>query len=268
MGARRRGTGDGPGPISAADDPVMPSDTKTSERAFALKGRMQTLTVLHLLSTDRVLLERQLATTVRQAPQFFDGLAIVLDVGQLGQAPNGEELDAVVRLMRQHGLMPVGVQAADGPVGQAAKALGLALLGEQGGRDSGESKSVDTAPDLATAAAEPTAPVCANLVIRRPVRSGVQVYARGGDLIVTAPVSRGAEVLADGNIHVYGPLRGRALAGVNGDVGAMIFCQDMDAELISIAGQYRVNDSFKDSERGVPARIFLDDDRLVVARLD
>ena len=98
------------------------------------------------------------------------------------------------------------------------------------------------------------------------MRSGTQIYARGADLVVTAAVSPGAEIMADGNIHVYGALRGRALAGAGGDVEARIFCSRFEAELVSIAGRYLVSEQMPPAERGLPVQIALVDDRLTITR--
>jgi septum site-determining protein MinC len=104
-------------------------------------------------------------------------------------------------------------------------------------------------------------------VITRPIRSGQQVYAEGSDLIVMAAVSEGAEILADGHIHVYGPLRGRALAGVRGDVQARIFCQSLEAELVSVAGNFKLSDSLRELTWKAPAQVYLLDDTLHVGAL-
>ncbi len=103
-------------------------------------------------------------------------------------------------------------------------------------------------------------------LITQPVRSGTQIYARGADLVVTAPVSAGAEIMADGNIHVYAALRGRALAGAGGDAEARIFCSRLEAELVSIAGHYLVSDQIPPEHRGLPVQIALVDDRLTIER--
>jgi len=99
------------------------------------------------------------------------------------------------------------------------------------------------------------------------VRSGQRVYAVGGDLSIIAPVSSGAELMADGNIHVYGPLRGRALAGMSGNLEARIFCHDLQAELISIAGHYRVSEGIPNELRGVPVQVFLEQKILRIEKL-
>ena len=102
-------------------------------------------------------------------------------------------------------------------------------------------------------------------LLTTPVRSGQQVVSKGADLIVTASVSPGAELLADGNIHVYGTLRGRALAGIAGDKQARIFCQSLDAELVSIAGFYRLRDAIEPI--AAPCQIFIQDDRIQIEPL-
>jgi septum site-determining protein MinC len=105
------------------------------------------------------------------------------------------------------------------------------------------------------------------LVIDKPLRSGQQVYARGRDLILTKLVANGAEVIADGSIHVYGALRGRALAGAQGDASARIYCHEFHAELVSIAGQYRVFENMPDELKGQRVQAWLDGDKLVVVKL-
>ena len=104
-------------------------------------------------------------------------------------------------------------------------------------------------------------------MITQPVRSGQQVYAPGGDLIVLAPVSAGSELLADGHIHVYGPLRGRALAGVRGDTNARIFCQSLEAELVSVAGQYKVAEDLRRQQWKEAVQISLEGDSLKIEAL-
>jgi septum site-determining protein MinC len=111
------------------------------------------------------------------------------------------------------------------------------------------------------------APIKRNRLITQPVRSGQQIYAPDGDLILLGPISEGAEVLADGNIHIYGTLRGRALAGVKGNVEARIFCQDLKAQLLSIAGCYRVLEQLEADVRGKPVHVRLKDDSLVIEPL-
>lgn len=129
-----------------------------------------------------------------------------------------------------------------------------------------EETAKEAAPEQPT---EPPAPVVRpTKLVTTPVRGGVQIYAAGGDLIVLAPVSPGAELLADGNIHVYGPMRGRALAGVKGDTSARIFCQQLAAELVSIAGNYKVAEDLRRSPQwGQAVHVSLSGDVLNITRL-
>src|SRR5262249_49661583 len=117
-------------------------------------------------------------------------------------------------------------------------------------------------------AAPPPAPTAAKTrLVTQPIRSGTQIYARGSDLIVTAAVSPGAEIIADGNIHVYGALRGRALAGAAGDGDARIFCTRLEAELVSIAGHYLVSEQLPAEQQGFSVQIALVDERLTITRI-
>jgi len=231
------------------------SHSATASSAFELKGRMLTLSVLRLLTTDVPTLAQQLDAKTAAAPEFFQNLPVLLEL----EAVQGQPLDlaALVASLRERGLMPVGLRGADPSQVQAGAALGLGVV--QGGSE-------------AKRAAEPKReapppPAGAGMVVRQPVRGGQQVYARGGDLVVLASVSPGAEILADGHIHVYGTLRGRALAGVQGDRNARIFCHNLDAELVSVAGIYRVSESIQTAERGRPVQIRLDGDALRIEPL-
>ena len=126
----------------------------------------------------------------------------------------------------------------------------------------------DTLPDEALALSREVEYVARTpLLVDRPVRSGQQIYARDTDLIIMGQVGAGAEVIADSNIHVYGPLRGRALCGVSGNARARIFCQSLEAELVSVAGNYRMLETIPEDLRGRPAQIWLDDDRLNIEPL-
>jgi septum site-determining protein MinC len=119
-------------------------------------------------------------------------------------------------------------------------------------------------PEVRPAGGPAPEPPLAGLTIRHPVRSGQVVYAAGGDLVVLAPVSSGAELIADGNIHVYAPFRGRALAGVHDNTDASIFCMNLGAEFLSIAGRHIMAEDIAAERRGKPARVYLADDRIVI----
>lgn len=229
--------------------------------AFELKGRMATLTVLRLLSPDCEALSRQLDVKMAQAPGMLRGLPVVLELSAVADAEPWQ-LSEWVATIREHDLVPVGVSCASEALETEARVCGIGvfpeLIGAPAERSSGQ-------PGRKQAT---DAQITPGRIVDQPVRSGQQVYARGGDLIVTTTVSPGAEVLADGNIHVYGTLRGRALAGVQGDHDARIFCRRLHAELVSIAGQYQLSEHMDSVDRQGPVQVYLKDDALCVAPLE
>ncbi|MDG4596927.1 MAG: septum site-determining protein MinC [Candidatus Contendobacter sp.] len=227
---------------------------------FELKGSLFTLTVLHLFQLDRVAIERHLAWKVKQAPSFFNNTPVVIDLEDLAEPPHKpDEMDfnGLYELLRGHGMAPVGVRNGSPELQAVARQAGLPLLPDN--RSTGATRKPERSE---------LAPIRSRIV-NHPVRSGQQVYAPDGDLIVLGTVSAGAEVIADGNIHIYGALRGRALAGVKGDVETRIFCQSLEAELISIAGRYRISEQINldPAERGKAMQVHLVDDRLVIDHL-
>jgi len=150
----------------------------------------------------------------------------------------------------------------------AAQALGLACLrGSARGNGARGARGADGGPrgrQQAEGDAEQAAPT---LMLRQPVRGGQVVYAERCDAVVLSSVNSGGELIADGNIHVYGALRGRALAGAHGNANARIFCTNLQADLVSIAGTYLRADELPEAYRGKPAQIYLDGDSLVVTAL-
>lgn len=239
--------------------------------ALEIKGSVFTLPVLRLQSTDMALIAKDLSQRLAQHLRFFKHAPVVIELDHLDDQANSLDLPALCALLRQAHLVPVGVRQASPEQASAAIAAGLAVL--KGG--SGASRSVSSASTsqakAATRQVEAVTPKPEMLpakVVSQPVRSGQQIYARGGDLIVLAAVNAGAEVIADGNIHVYAPLRGRALAGVQGDTGASIFTQSMEAELVAIAGNYQV---FEDGPAkdiySCAVRVFLDDTHINISPL-
>lgn len=227
----------------------MQSSVKSSP-AFELKGSLLTLTVLHLLSPDMNLFSVQLRYHAQKTPNLFKNMPLVIDLQRVNTAQN-IDFAALQHLLREHGLIPVGIRHGNEQQNTAAQAAGLAILSNQA------SKS------RAKAAAEKATPQTSQhtQMVTKPVRSGQQIYARQGNLVVLAPVSHGAELLADGHIHVYGNLRGRALAGVNGDKTARIFCQKLEAELVSIAGYYSLSDDLPQIKAPM-IQVFLEDDKV------
>lgn len=230
------------------------SDIFDNTPVFQLKGGTIAATVLELQRNALMPLESQLADKVAQAPQLFQGSPLILGLDKLAEEDGPLDLSALLAVCQRQGLRALAVRAVRPQDIAAAQAQGLAVLPAGRGRD----RALEAVPEVvapAPAAPEPVAiePVAApalssgrpSLLITQPVRGGQQIYAEGADLIVLAPVSAGAELIADGHIHVYGVLRGRALAGVRGDEEARVFCQQMQAELVSVAGHYHVAEELR-----------------------
>ena len=226
------------------------NDNILKSQAFKLKGRLYTFTVVHLLNVDSALFEQQLTEVIAQAPRLFDKTPVVIDCSSI----NGEALDlqALCQLMRERGLLPVAIQGGGALLETLAQCQGLAIFNASSTHD----KPIIEKPP------ESVVEVIRAKLLTSPVRSGQQVVSKGADLVITAAVSPGAELLADGNIHVYGPLRGRALAGIAGDKQARIFCQSLEAELVSIAGFYRLSDAI--TPIAGPCQIYLQEDRIQI----
>ncbi|MEG4314309.1 septum site-determining protein MinC [Pseudomonas sp. FIP_A4] len=215
------------------------ADSSPHAPVFQLKGSMLAITVLEIVRNDLDALDEQLAAKVEQAPDFFNNTPLVLALDKLPADGADVDLAALIALCRKHGLRTLAVRAAQPVYISAAEGLDIPVLPPSGARE----RKVDLASKTPAKPAEPV--YRPTRVVTTPIRGGQQVYAQGGDLIVLAAVSPGAELLADGNIHVYGPLRGRALAGIKGDANARIFCQQLAAEMISIAGQYKVAEDLR-----------------------
>lgn len=232
-----------------------------------IRGGMITSIILRIRDPKSLKVYSMLADRIAQAPNFFRNAPVVMDLQDLADAPpiNIAELG---RRLRQHSLVPIGVQNGTEEQNLAAVNAGFSVVGagaagsampHEGQRERAKSDTTDVEADPSSHSS--------TKLITRPVRSGQQEYARGGDLIVLGLTSAGAEVIADGNIHVYGPLRGRALAGACGDDGARIFCRSLEADLVSIAGNWQVRDDMPDGLIGKPVQISLREERLIIEPL-
>ena len=209
--------------------------------ALELKGRMASLTRLRLLDPDLAAVSAQLHEMARRAPDAIAGMPVVVEADFV------PDLEAVLKLARAVGMQPVAV--AEGKLAEAGRALGLAVLPDE------------TRPRVKTPA--PAAARKPARIVDTPVRSGQQVYAEGTDLIVTGAVSAGAELIADGCVHCYGVLRGRAIAGAKGDETARVFCRKFEAELVAVAGVYAVAEQMQ-GVRGFFVQAFLDAGKLKI----
>ena len=206
--------------------------------------------------------EAELAEQIRRSPRFFLNAPVVLDLKGAAEFTREAEFAEAREILRRHTLALIGIQNAAPVQADAASAAGLASFAPNATQPT-RARAAQAAP---TPQNLPAPAEAKSRLITQPVRSGTQIYARGADLVVTAPVSAGAEIMADGNIHVYAPLRGRALAGAGGDAEARIFCSRLEAELVSIAGHYLVSDQIPPEHRGLSVQIALVDDRLTIER--
>ena len=295
-----------------------------SDRPFELEGVVTALNVLRLRSGDLLSITTALNRRIAKTPGLFRGAPVVVDLSALDPEPVATqagmfppasfappplpfELADLLAMLRDKGLVPIGVQARSSRWLQQGAAAGLGVIEldrtppprkpkpEQVAPSAATAVSAvaDTAPGLrggastptpATPPAAPTATATTPtppppapsqppaemqfaLTITQPLRSGQVVYAEGRDAVALAAVHAGAELMADGNIHVYGPLRGRALAGASGSEHARIFCQRLEADLISIAGVYLHSDALPADKRGKPVQVALRNGELVLTDL-
>jgi len=260
---------------------------------FDLKGTMAPLTVLRLRSLDLAIVERHLRIKIAQLPQLFLNAPVLVDVGTLAGQGAGLAIEELVRSLRSCKLVPVAIANLAEELRERAVAAGLGIMQPAPARPRGEDRAVagpsatadpfDLAPSPgptrtpSPAATTPRAgglgPVAppsghaGPMVITQPVRSGQVVYAQNADLVVLAPVNPGAQVIADGHIHIYSTLRGRAVAGVQGLLGARIFCQRLEAELVAISGAYLTADDIPEARRGRPAQIHFEGGECRIAAL-
>lgn len=227
---------------------------------------------------DAAALCEELERRVRTAPQLFARAAVVLDLSHLLKLPDEGTVDALLEAVRSAGMLPVGLAYGTSETEALAKRMGLPLIAKfRAAYEPGDgAATAASAPAPApayeagreAATAEPaTERTTGTLHHDGAVRSGQQVYARDRDLAVTGTVANGAEVIADGDIHIYGSLRGRAMAGAQGDTDARIFVQDFRAELVAIAGHYRVFEQIPKDLEGHSVRCWLDGEKLLLAKL-
>jgi septum site-determining protein MinC len=258
----------------------MASAPSAAQQAFKLKGTAPAVTMLVLQTSDLQAIEKQLSEHIAQLPQFFLHSPVMVDVEALrGTAVDFAGLSA---LLRKNHLVPVAVRNLDDAHKEAAVGVGWGVLqsalvrpapGSATQAHAGEAAGGPAAGPRARAAdsAAPVAPSAVEsppgLTVSQPIRSGQVVYVPRGDLVALAAVSSGAELIADGNIHVYAPLRGRALAGVNDNPEASIFCMSLQAEFLSIAGRPMTSEEIPEACRGKPARVHLEKGRVVVTSL-
>ena len=245
---------------------TTPSDGRSLP--FQVRGTLQTMLSLRLVAPNDPEFFPLLLDKIAHAPDFFRDAPVVLDVAPIADTPPIDLQDLVERLRAQR-LVPIGLQNGSPAWNKAAIDAGLARFGSGGTvverPTEGAQKSADRKPPAAGKAAAGSSGQGPARIIQENVRGGQQIVAPDGDLVVLGAVGHGAELAAAGHIHVYGALRGRAFAGINGHEQAMIFCDQLDAELLSIAGIYMVNEAIDDRLINRRVRITTDGERLSLA---
>jgi septum site-determining protein MinC len=246
------------------------------EQAGELKIGQVGIANLRIRALDPSRLAGEMRDRVKSAPKLFQHAAVILDFGGLSECPDASTVNALVAALRDAGVLPVGIAYGTSAIEALAREVALPLLakfrasyeyadvGAASGRDepAKEASRPKAAATPEPPAAPKAAPVEPGLMHTTPVRSGQQVYAQNRDLTVCAMVGAGAEVIADGSIHIYGALRGRALAGAGGNGSARIFCREFHAELVAVAGTYKVLEEVPSNLVGKPVVIWLDDGKL------
>ncbi len=255
------------------------------EPAGELKIGQVGIANLRVRTLDVDKLGAEMRDRVARAPKLFARAAVVVDFGGLPGLPDAAAARSLLDALRDAGVLPVALAWGSGDNEQLAVQLGLPLLAKfraqyepVGAASTEPARAADAAPakavpakaDPASGAPSPARPAPGEpgLVQTTPVRSGQQIYAENRDLTVVTAVGAGAEVIADGSIHIYGALRGRALAGAQGNEKARIFCREFHAELVAIAGHYKVLEDIPKELHGKAVQIWLDKDQLNIAALD
>jgi septum site-determining protein MinC len=254
------------------------------EQAGELKIGQVGIANLRIRTLDPARLAAEMAQRVRSAPKLFANAAVILDFGGLSACPEAPVVRALVAALRESGVLPVGIAYGTSAIEALAREVQLPLLAKFRASYEYADGSVAAAP-VAPEPAKPVAPVeqpasaadkaapaaaaaaSPGMMHATPVRSGQQVYAQNRDLTVCATVGAGAEVIADGSIHIYGALRGRALAGASGNASARIFCREFHAELVAVAGTYKVLEEVPPQLVGKAVQVWLEDERLRIEEL-
>jgi septum site-determining protein MinC len=238
---------------------VAPRD----ELALEIRFGPLDLAQVRIRNIDPGVILDELTGRVATAPRFFEHAAVGLDLSLLGSAPTAAEVRTALEAVRRAGMLPIGLTSGAPFVDELARALELPVLTQF----RAPSKPPPVLQPIQPAA-PPSEPQFERALVQLlPVRSGQRIYARRRDLVVTAGVGAGAEVMADGCVHIYGPLRGRAMAGAQGEPTARVFCQEFYAELVSIAGVFRVFETIPDDLAGRSVQAWLDGSDLRLARI-
>lgn len=239
--------------------------------AMEIKSTSYSTPVLTLLSANLKQIELLLEEKIALAPEFFKNSALLIDLHHCNDS-SSIDLAALINYLYTKEIMPIGLRGGNGKQNALALSFKIPIHNTRGTAVNSnvvsfaEKTSLAKQESLEPPAVAPSSSTIENLLISQPVRSGQRIYARG-DLTILAQVSAGAEILAEGNIQVYGTLRGRALAGVQGDATSRIICSQLDAELISIAGNYKTNEELGSEHGKKPVQVFLQKNSLIIKPL-
>ena len=249
----------------------MPTDSQQENSRTPIlefKSSTYSVPVLVLASNDLATIEQQLQNKIHIAPEFFKNSPLIFDLQELNSNDIDINVTKLTETVRKLDLMPIGIRGGTAQQNKQAQKLGIPIhTGHYSAPTLEKQKQKTQEPEPETEhTPEPQHDFPVAKLITHPVRSGQRIYATG-DLIILAQVSPGSEILAEGNIHVYGSLRGRAFAGVQGNTEARIFCLDLQAELISIAGNYKVYEDLNGSVLNQPVQVYLQNHSLIIKEL-
>lgn len=248
-----------------------PFPAPSYEQAGELKIGQVGVANLRVRTLDVDALVREMRERVQRAPKLFGRAAVILDFGGLTHTPDVATAGALLEGLRHAGVLPVALAYGTSEIEALSEQLDLPLLAKfraQYERSEPASAPRPAPPPPVAAAPEPAKPKAGaqpGMIQKNTVRSGQQLYAEQRDLTVLTSVGAGAEVISDGSIHIYGPLRGRALAGAQGNEDARIFCTAFHAELVAVAGHYKVLDDVPRALHGKAVQVWLEDGQLNIA---
>ena len=245
----------------------MSVESTGAERpSFDLKSAQLPVLSVVLRSTDMQALTQDLASRLADDPDFFDNDPVLIDLSQVREAGESIDFVALVDALRAHRTVPVAVRGGSPGQMEAAHALGLTAAPDATPLRRAEPEIHEIIREVEVVhEVEIPAPQADALIVDRPLRSGQRVYAKGTDIVVLDIVSYGAEVIADGNVHVYAPLRGRAVAGASGNTSARIFSTCMEPQLLSIAGIYRTIETDLPADvSGKAAKVRLEGEKIII----
>ena len=243
-------------------------DNATRIEPFRLRGANFNLLVLRLLDHRPEVVVPAIGDQFRRAPGFLRFAPIVLGLSDIQVPPAEVDFPGLIQGLRELEIMPIGTTGGTAEMRNVAISYGLPPVRSIGGKETDEDITAPAPPagDAPQAAPPPpiTKPAAARstMVVEQPVRAGQRIWAEGADLIITSTVNAGAEVIADGNIHVYGALRGRAIAGGASNMEARVFALNFDPELVSIAGFYAVREGFPAAQIGKAMQVRLVGERM------